>query len=156
MTIVHGKDVNIYVQVGSDWKLVACGTDCTISESAELIEVRQNTSRSRSYVAGYTDMAITASNVATIDELPKYQYNDFSVGSTLDIKIEMFNSLGDEIEIECSVIVTGRELTGNAADVATYDITMQRTGDSTETLIGNWLTDQDGNPVTDQDGYPIR
>jgi predicted secreted protein len=156
MTIVHGKDVNIYVQDGADWRVVACGTECTISESAELIEIRQNTSRSRSYVAGYTDAVITAANVATIDELPKYQFNDFAVGSSETIKIEIVNSYGDTVTYQCSVIVTGREFAGNVGDVATYDITMQRTGDSTQTLVGAWLIDHNGDPVVDSDGYPIR
>ena len=157
MTIVLGKDVNLYVYVGGVPKLTVCATNLSRRRTAGTVSrLVRGAGRSRLYSSTIKDETLTLDGLVTIDETSKFQYDDFNEGDALHVLMTYTNSFGDRISNDGNVLITGIDDTNGATDFSSYSISMVRSGAWTKTKIYNALLDSDGNPVFDSDGNLIR
>lgn len=158
MTIVRGKDIDLYVKRGLGYVPTACATNLSIEETAEEVNITTvDSGRENEYEGGATDASLSFEGVMTLDELSKWQYEDFVVGNTEQIRVDFVNSYGDALKYEMFVVIISKSAQGDVNDFGSFSISMKRSGAMTSVkTYDNILVDSDGLPILDSDGNLIR
>lgn len=158
MTTVLGRNVRVYVQKEEVFVLTACASSCSKEETAEVVQIRQNTRRENSYRGTTKDCTLSLEGVTTIDEITKWQFQDFidSLGDLVHVKLVYENEYGDVLSYECDAIITSVTDQAAATDFATYSVAMLRSGAATTTILYNALQDDEGEYILDSQGNLMR
>lgn len=158
MNAVLGKDVQLYVYRDAVAVLTVCATNLTRRKtSGSVSRLVRGAGKNRLYSGTIKEEQLNLEGLITLDELPKWQYEDFEVGENYDVLITYTNVYGDKLALNGNVLVTGIDDNNGAADFSSYSISMIRNGAWTKAkTYDNILVDGLGNPILDGNGDLIR
>jgi hypothetical protein len=132
---VRGKDVNIYVRVGSDWVVAGCATSCTLNVTADVIPTTTaDSGRDRTVKGGARNAELTLSGVVTLNETSMWQYEDWmdNYGEVLRVLFEMTDEGGSQLAYDMNALVTNVSNSAPADNYDVFDVSMVRSGAMTK------------------------
>lgn len=163
MSVVRGKDINLYVEKvpsSTNYVVGGCATNLSMDVTAEEINITTADSGiENEYEGGATDCAGTLDGVITIDELPFFQYEDWraAIGQKKNVRIDFIDTYGDRLRYEMSILILGVSVQGDVNDFGAFSISFKRSGAETVTKIyDHALIDGGGDLVLDGGGNIIR
>lgn len=158
--IIRGRDINIYVERGSEFVFTACATNMTYERTAEEIVITTADSGIEDeYEGGATNATGTMDGVITTDALGGWQYEDWldCVGQKKNIMIDFTNDYGDLLRFEMLVLITNVSAQGDANDFGSFSVGFKRSGAETVTkTIEGGILDSNLDYILDGNGVIIR
>jgi hypothetical protein len=131
MTYIKGKDVLLYVRVGSEWWLAGCTTTNSLTLTAEEIPITTADSGIEDeYEGGATNAELALSGVGTMDEVTKWQYEDWmdNVGQVKRILYAIEDSVGNYLAYDMNALIRSVSNNADAADFGYFDVSLIRSG----------------------------
>lgn len=163
MSLVRGKDINLYVEkvnASGTYVVGGCATNLSMEVTAEEINITTaDSGLENEYDGGATDCSISLDGVITIDELPFFQYEDWraAIGTKKNVRIDFTDTYGDRLRYQMSMLITGVSAQGDVNDFGSFSISGKRSGAETVTKIyDNALVDGFGELILDGGGNIIR
>lgn len=161
MTVVQGKDVNLYVYQGGTPTLTVCATNVTRRASAQTVPLlTRGAGKQRIFKRTTDEETVTLDGVRTLAQPGDWQIDDFEIGETYRIIIIYRDPLGNEVSYDGNVVITGIDDSNGASELSTYSVTMVRSGAWTKlfdvTIDGvHYLVDVNGDFILDSLGNRI-
>lgn len=163
MSLVRGRDINIYVEkvdASGAYVVGGCATNLSMEVTAEEINITTaDSGKENEYDGGATDCSVGLDGVITIDELPFFQYEDWraAIGTKKNVQIDFTDSYGDMLRYQMTILITGVSAQGDANDFGSFSISAKRSGAETVTKIyDHSLVDGAGELILDGGGNIIR
>lgn len=163
MSYVRGKDITIAVEGVSgsgDFDFSACGTNFSTERTAEKINITTaDSGKENEYEGGATDGTGSVEGLITLDELTKFQYEDWvaAIGTKKRVQIDYTDTYGDRLRYEMDILIDGVSDRGDVNDFGAFTVTFTRSGAEVVTKVWDHaLVDSDGDPIPDSDGDIIR
>lgn len=158
MSYVLGKNVVMYVYRDSVPVLTVCATNLSRKQTAGSVSrLVRGAGSNRIYSSTIKDETLTLDGLTTLDDVGRWQYDEFNPGDALHILISYTNSYGDVLSYDGNILVTGIDDNNQAGDFSSYSISMVRSGAWTKLKTYNGaLLDSFGDPIWDSNGELIR
>jgi len=131
---VLGKNVIIYIQDGSVWRLYACATSCSISVSTSTVETSTTGSGAWVTIAAQKHSWIaTLEGVVNFDTQAVFNLYDLRLRqiamTPLLIRYERTDDAGNNYTDQGTAFIVSSSDTGRMDDVATFSIELQGSGE---------------------------
>jgi hypothetical protein len=147
MIVVKGKDVNVYVYDGSAYVIAVCATNISRRASANVVPLlTRGAGKTRIFASTTNEETVTLDGVRTLDQTSSFQVDDFVIGNSYPVRIIYLDSLGNQVKLEGTCLITGIDDSNGAADFSTYTVTMVRSGAWAKTVIIGGITQLDTPP----------
>lgn len=158
-TPVRGKDAFLWVERDGDYILTVCAKSIGFDVDVEDINTSTVDSGTDTYYkAGYSSATVTLESLGTLDELAKYQFEEFIENRRVihQLKLVYTNTFGDVLQYIFKAKVRSISMGADVKAFLNGSITLAVCGPLTKTKVINGILDGFGNPTVDPDGHPIR
>lgn len=130
---VLGKNVVVFIQVGSDWVLYACATSATLNVATDIIETSvSGNGRFKSFLPTANSFTATLEGVTSFETDGKLSLPDLRqrqiAQELLMMKFQRSDELGNLYTDQASFYITNSSDTGSFNDMNIFTIEAQGTG----------------------------
>ena len=135
MAIFNGTELGVYIGT----TLIAAATDCSLSLSAEVIDITTKDSAGfRELLPGLRSGSMSVSGLVDYVDASNQDYTDlftaFENRTLLTLKFSKATLATGEISIAAGAYLTSLEQSGGTEDTATYSATFELTGAIDDTV----------------------
>lgn len=136
MSLVRGKEMNLYVQKAGTFYPMGCAMEASFNLAQELVNVTTADSGVEDeFDFSSEGMTVDASGVVTFDQGSTFQFREFIANRRTKqrILIEFIDTNSNTYTLEMDVLIQNISSTGNVSDYALYDLQLVRSGAMIET-----------------------